>query len=123
MVLMLKEKIVATIFLRLHQLSIPIEHVLTFRRLTKRLFRFREADFMILTGGNVVRRYSTSPRPVTPERIERALDRVAEIIVARGKQGEALLPLYDHLERALQDLHNRDERLAEVRERVKQFQS
>ena len=76
---------------------------------------------MILTGGNVVRRYSTSPRPVTPERIERALDRVAES--ARGKQGEALLPLYDHLERALQDLHNSDERLAEVRERVKQFHS
>lgn len=44
-------------------------------------------------------RYSTSLRPVTAERIERARDRVAEIIVARGKQGDALLPLYHHRER------------------------
>lgn len=63
-----------------------------------------------------------SPRPVTAERIERALNRVAEIIVARGEQGEALLPLYDHLERALQYLQKRDERLAAVRERVSRLQ-
>ncbi len=54
------------------------------------------------------------------ERIGRALDRVAEIIVARGEQGEAWLPLYDYLEGALQDLQAKENRLAAVRERVKQ---
>lgn len=55
---------------------------------------------------------------ITAERIERALDRVAEIIVARGQQGEVLLPLYDHLERALQDHQAKEQRLAAVRQRV-----
>lgn len=58
------------------------------------------------------------PEHVTAERIERALDRVAEIIVARGDQGEAWLPLYDHLQRALQDHQAKEERLAAVRQRV-----
>ena len=58
------------------------------------------------------------PGHITAERIERVLDRVAEIIVARGDQGEAWLPLYDHLERALQDHRAKEERLEEVRQRV-----
>lgn len=58
------------------------------------------------------------PEQITAERIERALDRVAEIIIARGEQGEALLPLYDHLERALRDHRAKEERLEEVRQRV-----
>ncbi|ESY66324.1 hypothetical protein X742_20105 [Mesorhizobium sp. LNHC232B00] len=51
--------------------------------------------------GKAVRRYSPTLQPITAQRIERALDRVAEIIVARGDHAEAWLPLYDHLERAL----------------------
>ncbi|MDG4887813.1 hypothetical protein P9230_10770 [Mesorhizobium sp. WSM4887] len=65
-----------------------------------------------------MKRYAPSPRPITAERIERALDRVAEIIMARGEKGEAWLPLYDHLERALRDHQAKEERLEEVRQRV-----
>lgn len=70
-----------------------------------------------------MRRYSTTPRPVTAERIERALDRVAEIIVARGDRGEEWLPLYDYLERALQDHQAKEERLKAVSDRVKRLRS
>ena len=73
---------------------------------------------MALQKGEAVSRYSPTPRPVTAQRIERALDRVGELIVARGDQGEAWLPLYDHLERALQDHRAKEERLAAVRHRV-----
>lgn len=65
-----------------------------------------------------MKRCSLTSRPVTAERIERALDRIAEIIVARGDQGEAWLPLYEHLERALRDHKAREKRMAAVRERV-----
>ncbi|TRC85245.1 hypothetical protein FJV76_30130 [Mesorhizobium sp. WSM4303] len=75
---------------------------------------------MTLQEGVVMRPYSTTRRPVTSERIGRALDRVAEIIVARGGQGEAWLPLYDYLEGAMQDLQAKETRLAAVRERFKQ---
>ena len=67
-------------------------------------------------------KHSTTGHAVTVKRIERALDRVAEIIVARGDQGEALLPLYDRLERAMQDLQAKEERFVAVRERVKRAQ-
>ncbi|MBZ9992675.1 hypothetical protein [Mesorhizobium sp. BH1-1-4] len=70
---------------------------------------------MALQNGEAVRRYSLTPRPITAQRIERALDRVAEIIVARGDDGEAWLALYEHLERALQDHRAKEERLAAVR--------
>jgi hypothetical protein len=71
-----------------------------------------------LQGGVAVKRYAPAPRPVTADRIERALDRVAEIIMARGEQGEAWLPLYDHLEQALRDHQAKEARLEEVRQRV-----
>ncbi|MEI8720027.1 hypothetical protein [Mesorhizobium sp. ISC11] len=56
------------------------------------------------------------------ERIERALDRVAEIIVAPSDQGEEWLPLYDHLERAMQDLQAKEKSLVAVRGRAKRAQ-
>ena len=65
-----------------------------------------------------VKRYSLTSRPITAERIERALDRVAKIIVMRGDQGEAWLPLYEYLERALRDHIAKEERMAALRERV-----
>ncbi|WP_434721278.1 hypothetical protein [Mesorhizobium sp. RIZ17] len=66
--------------------------------------------------------YSSTPQPVTPERIERALDHVAKIIVARGDRGDAWLPLYDYLERALEQYQAKKNRLAEVRQRVTRSQ-
>ncbi|TPK18585.1 hypothetical protein FJ872_16445 [Mesorhizobium sp. B2-5-9] len=66
-----------------------------------------------------MKRRSPTARPITVERIERALDRVAEIIVARDAQGEAWLPLYDYLERAQQDYQAKQDRLAAVRQRAK----
>jgi len=45
--------------------------------------------------------HSPIVQQVTHERIQRALDQVAEIIVARGEKGEDWLPLYERLERAL----------------------
>ncbi|BCG96980.1 hypothetical protein MesoLj131a_58440 [Mesorhizobium sp. 131-2-1] len=75
-------------------------------------------EFLAASEKRAVRRHVRVPEHVTAERIERALNRVAEIIVARGDQGEAWLPLYDHLERALHDHHAKEERLAAVRQRV-----
>lgn len=74
-----------------------------------------------LAEGEAVRRYSSTLQPITAQRIERALDRVAEIIVARGDQGETWLPLYEYLERALQDCHAKERRLAVAHQRVKRL--
>jgi len=82
--------------------------------------KFKSAS---LQERDVMRGHSATTRPVTVDRIGRALDRVAEIIVARGDQGEAWLPLYDYLERAMRDLQAKEERLAEVRERVKRLRA
>lgn len=76
---------------------------------------------MALQKGESVRRYSPTLQPITVQRIERALDRVAEIIVARGDQGETWLPLYDYLERALQDCQAKEGRLVAAHERVKRL--
>lgn len=75
------------------------------------------AEFVAVQKERAVKRHV--PVPVTTERIERALDRVAEMIVARGDKGVPLLPLYDYLERALEDHHQKEERLAAVHRRVK----
>jgi len=64
-----------------------------------------------------VKRFSPIPKPVTPERIERALDRVAEIIVAYGDEGHKFLPLYDRLEKELRACQAIDQRLADARRR------
>lgn len=80
--------------------------------------RIRHGTFLVLQKGEALRRYSPTLQPITVHRIERALDRVAEIIVGRDDQGEIWLPLYDYLERALQDYRAKEERLAAVRQRV-----
>lgn len=64
-----------------------------------------------------MRSIPSKPRPVTPQRIERALDRVAEMIVASGEKGTDLLPLYDYLEKSLQDCNAKGDRLAAVHQR------
>ena len=69
-----------------------------------------------------MKRFSLAPLPITPERIERAMDRVAEIIVARGDSGRQLLPLYDRLEKMLLTCQAEDEKLAAVRQRFQRSQ-
>ena len=76
------------------------------------------AEFVAVQKERAVKR--RVPVAITAERIERALDRVAEIIVAWGDKGESLLPLYDYLERALEEHRQKEERLAAVHQRVKQ---
>lgn len=58
-------------------------------------------------------------KPITAKRIERALNRMAEIIVTLGKEGEQLLPGYERLERELADYQAREQKMNEVRERAK----
>jgi hypothetical protein len=55
---------------------------------------------------------------VTAERIEAALDSVANWIVIMGDRGEDLLPLYDRLEDELRAVHAKDDRLAAIRRRA-----
>jgi hypothetical protein len=55
---------------------------------------------------------------VTAERIEAALDAVANWIVIMGDRGEELLPLYDRLEDELRALRAKDDRLAAIRRRA-----
>ena len=74
-----------------------------------------------LTSARIALGRAGTLEPITVQRIERALDRVAEIIVARGDQGETWLPLYDYLERALQDCQAKEGRLAAAHERVKRL--
>jgi len=62
-----------------------------------------------------------SGSPVTAEEIEIALDRVAEIMVARGRAGAILLPFYERLERELELARSVEAKMAEIRERVKRL--
>ena len=86
--------------------------------LIKRPVGRRYAEFVAVQKEQAVKR--CGPVAITAERIERALDRVAEIIVAWGNKGESLLPLYDYLERAVEEHRRKEERLAAVHQRVRQ---
>ncbi|MGO7673876.1 hypothetical protein ACC817_28585 [Rhizobium ruizarguesonis] len=58
-------------------------------------------------------------QPITAKRIERALNRLAEIMARFGKEGDQLLPIYERLERELADYRAREQKMAEIRERAK----
>lgn len=58
--------------------------------------------------------------PITAERIERALDVMAGIVV---KYGEKYLPIYEALENDLQAARATESRMAAVRERFTQSQA
>lgn len=60
-----------------------------------------------------------APKPVTIERIERALDRLAEIMIDLGEDGPKCLPIYERLETELATLRDSDDKMAAVRERAK----
>lgn len=59
-----------------------------------------------------------SDAPVTAERIERALDGLAGIIVARGAGGEVFLPIYRRLEDELARCRETDNLMRAVRDRA-----
>ena len=65
---------------------------------------------------------SRANAPITIERVERALDRLAEIIVFLGDDGVNVLPLYDRVESELETMKASTDRLALVRERLKRSQ-
>ena len=56
--------------------------------------------------------------PLTVQRVERALDKLAETIVFLGDDGQKLLPLYDRLEQELAALKSSDSRMDEIRARA-----
>ncbi len=56
--------------------------------------------------------------PLTVQRVERALDKLAETIVFLGDDGQKLLPLYDRLEKELAALKSSDSRMDEIRARA-----
>ncbi|MGR9169625.1 hypothetical protein [Rhizobium sp. KDH_Rht_773_N] len=59
-------------------------------------------------------------KPITAKRIERAMNRLAEIMVKLGPEGENCLPIYERLERELTGYRAREQKMMEVSERAKQ---
>ncbi|MDH7805509.1 hypothetical protein P3T33_000626 [Rhizobium sp. AN67] len=57
-------------------------------------------------------------QPITIERVERALDKLAEIIVLLGENGINVLPIYDRLEKELAALRSSGSQMDEVRARA-----
>ncbi len=56
--------------------------------------------------------------PVTVERVERALDKLAEIIVFLGDDGINVLPIYERLEMELEPMKRFDAKMDEIRARA-----
>lgn len=57
--------------------------------------------------------------PISTKRIERALNRLSEIMVKLGAEGEKCLPIYERLERELAEYRVRERKMKEVRERAR----
>lgn len=60
--------------------------------------------------------------PITAERVERKLDQLAGIIVARGEAGAVFLPIYRRLETELARLREGDRAMDAVRARWERSQ-
>lgn len=56
--------------------------------------------------------------PLTVERVERALDKLAEIIVFLGEEGANVLPLYERLEMELEPMQQLETKMGEIRARA-----
>lgn len=67
-----------------------------------------------MTASRIQRR----EKPITPERIERALDRLAQIMVDLGPDGPQCLPIYERLEQELAALQVTEYKMAAVRDRL-----
>lgn len=59
--------------------------------------------------------------PVTIERIERAMDEVARAIDMAGDRGTIYLPIYERLERELQECRAKQTTLSSVRARLERL--
>ncbi|SDP92239.1 hypothetical protein SAMN05428967_4432 [Phyllobacterium sp. YR620] len=62
----------------------------------------------------------TSSKPVTIERLELYLDRLATIMVDHGPEFDCLLPIYERLEREIDDRKKSIDKMTLIRERVRQ---
>lgn len=60
--------------------------------------------------------------PITVERLERALDKLAAAMIRLGPKGPRALPIYERLERELEALRVVDDKMAAVRERLRRSQ-
>jgi hypothetical protein len=58
-------------------------------------------------------------QPITPERIERALDTLANVMVRSGPEGRVYLPLFENLEQELAKLRAEEDVMSRVRARAK----
>lgn len=63
-------------------------------------------------------RHPRQPEPVTAERIERALDGLARLMVDAGVAGRVYLPIFVRLERELAKFRAEDDAMARVRGRL-----
>ncbi len=63
-------------------------------------------------------RANKSDEPETAARIERALDKLAEIIVLLGDDGVNVVPIYERLEKELAALKSSGSRMDEIRARA-----
>jgi hypothetical protein len=59
------------------------------------------------------------PSPVTLERIDRAMDRLAQIILDHGHDGLQYLIIYERLEQEREIALEQQEKLNELRDRLK----
>lgn len=57
--------------------------------------------------------------PLTADRVERALDGLAEIMVKLGPEGRKCLPIYESIEKDLAVMRSAEDKMAAVRERAK----
>lgn len=64
-------------------------------------------------------RERSSEKPITAGRIERALNRLSEIMVQLGPEGDICMPIYERLESELTVYRAREQKSAEVHERAR----
>ena len=62
-----------------------------------------------------------SSEPITAARLERCLDRIAEIITADRDGGRVYLPIYARLECELAEHHAAEELMAAAQQRVRRL--
>lgn len=59
---------------------------------------------------------------VTPERLDNALDRLAEVMIFMGDKGHIYLPIYERLEQELEQMRSADNKMSAVHARLKRSQ-
>lgn len=62
----------------------------------------------------------SSPKPITIERLELYLDRLAGIMVDHGPEFDCCLPIYERLEREINERRMSIDKMTLIRERVRQ---